>query len=115
MSTSTSIFIGFIILLLFLSLFVVKQQTAAIIERFGKFQSIRQSGLQIKIPIIGMGGISGFTDIIEFLRMGASMVQVGTLNYRDPSIICKFYDHLKDFMITNNISDISNLTGKYKW
>tara|TARA_B100001250_G_scaffold403983_1_gene419244 strand:- start:868 stop:1821 length:954 start_codon:yes stop_codon:yes gene_type:complete len=52
MSTSTSIFIGFIILLLFLSLFVVKQQTAAIIERFGKFQSIRQSGLQIKIPII---------------------------------------------------------------
>jgi len=52
MSTSTSIIISFIILLLFLSLFVVKQQTAAIIERFGKFQSIRQSGLQIKIPII---------------------------------------------------------------
>tara|TARA_Y100000741_G_scaffold362426_1_gene348186 strand:+ start:76 stop:1029 length:954 start_codon:yes stop_codon:yes gene_type:complete len=52
MSTSTTIIISFIILLLFLSLFVVKQQTAAIIERFGKFQSIRQSGLQIKIPII---------------------------------------------------------------
>ena len=52
MSTSTSIIISFIIFLLFLSLFVVKQQTAAIIERFGKFQSIRQSGLQIKIPII---------------------------------------------------------------
>lgn len=52
MSTSTSIIIGFIILLLFFSLFVVKQQTAAIIERFGKYQSIRHSGLQIKIPII---------------------------------------------------------------
>ena len=52
MSASTSIIIGFIILLLFLSLFVVKQQTAAIIERFGKYQSIRHSGLQIKIPII---------------------------------------------------------------
>ena len=52
MSTSTSIIVGFIILLLFLSLFVVKQQTAAIIERFGKYQSIRHSGLQIKIPII---------------------------------------------------------------
>ena len=52
MPTSTSIIIGLIILLLFLSLFVVKQQTAAIIERFGKYQSIRHSGLQIKIPII---------------------------------------------------------------
>ncbi|MAU58942.1 MAG: SPFH domain-containing protein [Flavobacteriaceae bacterium] len=52
MSTSTSIIIGAIVLLLFLSFFMVKQQTAAIIERFGKFSSIRHSGLQIKIPII---------------------------------------------------------------
>ncbi len=52
MSTSTSIIIGAIILLLFLSFFMVKQQTAAIIERFGRFSSIRHSGLQIKIPII---------------------------------------------------------------
>lgn len=44
------LFIGSFILLF--SLFIVKQQTAAIIERFGKFQSIRQSGLQIKIPLI---------------------------------------------------------------
>ena len=52
MSTSTSIIIGAIVLLLFLSFFMVKQQTAAIIERFGKYSSIRHSGLQIKIPII---------------------------------------------------------------
>ena len=44
------IFIGIIILLS--SFFIVKQQTAAIIERFGKFHSIRQSGLQFKIPLI---------------------------------------------------------------
>ncbi len=44
------IFFGVIILIS--SFFVVKQQTAAIIERFGKFQSIRQSGLQLKIPLI---------------------------------------------------------------
>ena len=43
----------FVVLLIFISLFfIVKQQTAAIIERFGKFQSIRQSGLHIKIPLI---------------------------------------------------------------
>ncbi|MGB1042802.1 MAG: SPFH domain-containing protein [Tenacibaculum sp.] len=44
------IFIGLIIV--FASFFVVKQQTAAIIERFGKFHSIRQSGLHFKIPLV---------------------------------------------------------------
>ena len=39
-------------LLLFLTFFIVKQQSAAIIERFGRFVSVRQSGLQLKIPII---------------------------------------------------------------
>ena len=40
-----------LVLLLPLTLFTVKQQTTAIVERFGKFQNIRQSGLQIKIPV----------------------------------------------------------------
>ncbi|MGB1211089.1 MAG: SPFH domain-containing protein, partial [Lacinutrix venerupis] len=44
------LFFGLIILIS--AFFVVKQQTAAIIERFGKFHSIRQSGLHLKIPII---------------------------------------------------------------
>ncbi|MFD2100172.1 SPFH domain-containing protein [Flagellimonas iocasae] len=44
------LFIGLIILFKFF--FIVKQQTAVIIERFGKFQSIRNSGLQMKIPIV---------------------------------------------------------------
>ena len=40
------------LVILFGTFFVVKQQSAAVIERFGKFTSIRQSGLQLKIPII---------------------------------------------------------------
>ena len=44
------IFLGLVILIS--SFFIVKQQTAAIIERFGKFQVIRQSGLQLKIPLV---------------------------------------------------------------
>ena len=44
------IFLGLLIILT--AFFIVKQQTAAIIERFGRFQSIRQSGLQLKIPLI---------------------------------------------------------------
>ena len=40
------------LLLLFFTFFIVKQQSAAVVERFGRFVSVRQSGLQIKIPII---------------------------------------------------------------
>ena len=40
------------LIVLISSFFIVKQQTAAIIERFGRFQSIRQSGLQLKIPLV---------------------------------------------------------------
>ena len=44
------IFLGLIIFLA--SFFIVKQQTAVVIERFGRFQSIRNSGLQLKIPLV---------------------------------------------------------------
>jgi|TARA_B110000114_G_scaffold180416_1_gene216205 regulator of protease activity HflC (stomatin/prohibitin superfamily) len=45
-------FVIFAFIFLFASFFTVKQQTAAIIERFGKFHSIRQSGLHLKIPLV---------------------------------------------------------------
>ncbi|MDG1744051.1 MAG: SPFH domain-containing protein [Polaribacter sp.] len=51
----TSIFpiiIGLLLLVIFTAFFTVKQQTAAVIERFGKFSAIRQSGLRFKIPLI---------------------------------------------------------------
>ena len=53
-SNAMSDFIFFIpiIVLVFLGFFVVKQQTTAIVERFGRFLSIRQSGLQFRIPFI---------------------------------------------------------------
>ncbi len=46
------IMLPIIIGLLFFTFFIVKQQSAAVVERFGKFVYVRQSGLQIKIPII---------------------------------------------------------------
>ncbi|MDA0780136.1 MAG: SPFH domain-containing protein [Bacteroidetes bacterium] len=47
------VLMGFLaVVFVFSAVFIVKQQTAAIVERFGRFQSIRQSGLQIRIPIV---------------------------------------------------------------
>lgn len=48
----TYIIIFVVVVLLLSGLFVVKQQTSAVIERFGKYQSIRGAGLQLKIPLI---------------------------------------------------------------
>ncbi|PKR82043.1 SPFH domain-containing protein [Brumimicrobium salinarum] len=49
---SNIVFIVIAILLVYGIFFLVKQQTSAIIERFGKFQSVRSSGLQLKIPLV---------------------------------------------------------------
>ena len=68
---------------------------------------------KINIPIIGMGGICTYEDTIEFFRVGSSMVQIGTLNYRDPSLIVNIYDKLSEFILKNNISSISDLVGSY--
>ena len=67
----------------------------------------------IKIPIFGMGGIINYKDIIEFLRVGSSMVQVGTINYRDPSSINSLYDDLKLYLDKNKITSVSKLIGDY--
>ena len=46
------IILGLIFILLYGAIFIVKQQTAAIIETFGRFSSVKQSGLQVKIPFV---------------------------------------------------------------
>lgn len=46
------IILGLVFIILYGAIFIVKQQTAAIIETFGRFSSVKQSGLQVKIPIV---------------------------------------------------------------
>ena len=52
MSIITYLLFGLVALIIFTGFFVVKQQSAAIVERFGKFLTIRQSGLHFKIPLV---------------------------------------------------------------
>ena len=68
---------------------------------------------KINIPIIGMGGISCYKDVIEFIRVGSTMVQVGTINYRDPSIISKIGKKIELFLQNNSIDSITDLIGNY--
>jgi dihydroorotate dehydrogenase (NAD+) catalytic subunit len=65
----------------------------------------------VKIPIFGIGGIASTEDAIEFLLVGATAVQIGTMNFIDPAISVKIAKGLENYARENNISDISTLVG----
>lgn len=66
----------------------------------------------VRIPIIGMGGIAFWEDAAEFFLAGASAVQVGTANFRDPDSCVKISEGLNAYLERKNINNISELTGK---
>ena len=70
-----------------------------------------QTAKVVSIPIIGMGGISSCEDAIEFLLAGASAVQVGTYNFVDPTITTKSASGIEDYLVQNNMTDVSELIG----
>ena len=70
-----------------------------------------QTAQAVKVPIIGMGGISTATDAIEFLLAGASAVEVGTYNFVDPSVTTHIVDGIEDYMRRHGFTDIQDLIG----
>ena len=65
----------------------------------------------VKIPVIGMGGITCAEDAIEFLMAGATAVQVGTANFTDPYAMPKIIEGLNAWCDKHNIANVSELTG----
>lgn len=65
----------------------------------------------VKIPVIGMGGISSWQDAIEFILAGSSAIQIGTHNFIDPTISVKVVDGIKEYLNKNNINSITDLIG----
>ena len=65
----------------------------------------------VKIPVIGIGGITSATDVVEFLLAGAQAVQVGTANFVDPWAAPKIIDGLREFCRQENIGRLSDLVG----
>jgi dihydroorotate dehydrogenase (NAD+) catalytic subunit len=65
----------------------------------------------VKIPVIGMGGISTGVDVIEFMLAGATAVQVGTANYWDPRATETIVDEMTRWCTDRRIARIAELTG----
>jgi dihydroorotate dehydrogenase (NAD+) catalytic subunit len=65
----------------------------------------------VKIPVIGMGGISAAVDIIEFMLAGATAVQIGTASYWDPVATEKIVAELETWCVEHNVARLADLTG----
>lgn len=65
----------------------------------------------VKLPVIGVGGISRAMDALEFLIVGAKAVQVGTANFVDPNAMATIIDELEEFCQNEGIEDINDIIG----
>ena len=65
----------------------------------------------VKIPVMGMGGISTAADVVEFMLAGATAVQIGTASYWDPCSTEKIVDELQNWCVEHEIARLADLTG----
>ena len=69
----------------------------------------------VNIPIIGIGGISSIEDVIEFFLAGASLVQIGTMNYQNPNLGPQLKEELSDCLNEKGINDLVDIIGKVEY
>ncbi len=65
----------------------------------------------VRIPVLGLGGIQTAEDILEYLVVGASAVQVGTINFVDPRATISLLDGLKKLCFSEKIMNVNDLRG----
>ncbi len=68
---------------------------------------------EVKIPIIGMGGITNARDALEFMLAGATAVQIGTQNFVDPFVWTKVLTGLEEYMERHRVERLSDLIGAF--
>lgn len=70
-----------------------------------------QTYQKVKIPIVGLGGISTWQDAVEMLLAGATALQIGTVLFTDPYAPVKITEGLTNYMDKNGVKTLSELTG----
>jgi dihydroorotate dehydrogenase (NAD+) catalytic subunit len=69
----------------------------------------------VRLPVIGMGGISRATDIVQYVIAGASLVAVGTAAMQQPRLPEKLVDDLEKWCRKNGVRSLSELRGSLTW
>ncbi len=70
-----------------------------------------QVAQEVKIPVVGMGGIMNARDAIEFFLAGASAVQIGTANFIDPTVSMKVLEGIEDYLNRHKFNSIHDIIG----
>jgi dihydroorotate dehydrogenase (NAD+) catalytic subunit len=65
----------------------------------------------VRVPIIGLGGIESAEDVLEYVTVGASAVQVGTAHFADPQASCEILDNLESLCKSCKLHEINSLRG----
>lgn len=68
----------------------------------------------VKIPVIGLGGITCGRDAVEFMLAGATAVQIGTANFIDPQVTAKTIAYIEDYLLRHNLQSPQQLIGALK-
>ncbi|MHB9939879.1 dihydroorotate dehydrogenase [Clostridium sporogenes] len=66
---------------------------------------------QVKIPVIGIGGICNYKDVIEFIMVGATAVQIGTANFMHPYSALDIIEELENYMKEEGIQTLEEIRG----
>ena len=72
---------------------------------------VYQVANSVKVPVIGIGGISDWKDAVEFFLAGASAVQVGTANFYNPKVVVEINEGLSEYLKRHGYNNISELVG----
>jgi dihydroorotate dehydrogenase (NAD+) catalytic subunit len=70
-----------------------------------------QTARAVKIPVIGMGGISGWKDAAEFILAGATAVQIGTYNFIDPTVSIKVIEGINAYLDRHKFNSVQEIIG----
>lgn len=99
----------------------INRQTFALANRTGGLSGpaikpvavrmVNQVANSVKIPIIGMGGITNAEDALEFILAGAAAVSVGTANFFNPCATTEIVKGIEKYMELHNCEDINELIG----
>lgn len=72
---------------------------------------VYQVAKAVKIPVVGLGGISSAKDAIEFLMCGATAVEIGTANFIDPAITVKVAQGINDWLDAHGCKSVQEIIG----
>ena len=72
---------------------------------------VYQVAKAVKIPVVGLGGITTARDAIEFLMAGATAIEIGTANFLDPAVTIKVRDGINDWLDEHGCKDVHEIIG----